>query len=329
MPQKIEAPGTYIGTIVESGLALSSKTGIPQWVARLRAEKRFIESPADIEWFQKNKGLLTDGKAAYVEWTEYDEDILAYLALYSFKVKQEISPDTELLNAKQLNIATGWQAPDFESLATLVGKQILFRVEYESYTSPEGKVTEGNKVTWIDKADASPTRQLKTLDQGGIKDLMTKVTGYAVKGKPAASAATFKPPTPARASVPSAPVSEPNQTVSVSPAPPLSTASAAPASAKPPAKRQKKAEPAPVKVMDAHTGAPFADPPAPASTTQIDAWNFVNANKAAADDDEVAKAWTDSCEQVLGAKDEAKATGEDWAAVRDAAVAKLAALCPV
>jgi hypothetical protein len=34
----------------------------------------------------------------------------------SFKVKKEIGPETETFNVEQLHDATGWNAPDFDSL---------------------------------------------------------------------------------------------------------------------------------------------------------------------------------------------------------------------
>ena len=142
MSGKIDSIGTFVGEIKESGLGLT-KNGFPQWVARLKAMKKWIDSPEEMKHFQ----LEAPG---YVDWSSFDEETVAYLVL--FKSKDEFSDDTKLLNYEQLQLATGWDGTEFDSIGGFVGKTILFRVEQNNYTNPTtGKVSNDPRVNWVDK----------------------------------------------------------------------------------------------------------------------------------------------------------------------------------
>jgi hypothetical protein len=187
---KIDSIGTYVGEIVESGLG-TTKNGFPQWVARLKATKKFVDSPEDLAHFS-----LTE--PGYVDWSGFDEEIVAFMVL--FKDKDEFSKDTALLNYEQLQLATGWDGSEFDTLAngSLLKKSILFRVGENTY---EGKTS--LRVDWIDNESASPERQLKTLDMAEVKNLaaklkINKVVKPAAPAKPGAKPAATKPaPAPA------------------------------------------------------------------------------------------------------------------------------------
>lgn len=346
MATKIENVGTYVGTIVQSAVSLTKK-GFPQWVALLKPKQKYVESATEIEHFQK-QGLLQDGKPGYVPWESFDEEIVAYLVLYNSA--EEISPNTELLNVQQLNLATGWQPGAFDTLGDLVGQDILFRVEFKSYTNPEtGKTTEGNSVTWIDNKDASPERQLKTLDQDAIKGLLAKVSGYGKSGpkpaaatpaKPAASAGTLTKPTVKAGSAPSAPASSPSTagpasvttaaTAAVTTPVTTTDAAAQQPSVQKKAERQKKAAPAPApKAAPTPPPAPQAPETTvaglPSSITMDDAWAYVCNNKGDNEDQVVEEAWISAVSEVAGDRQAENLTEKDWAKVRDITLKDLAA----
>lgn len=317
---KIETAGVYIGTITESGLSIT-KNGFPQVLLRLAATKKFVETKEDIEFFQK-QGLLQDGQPAYVDWSSFGEEGLYFGVL--FKSATEFNKDTALLNYDQLQLATGWDGTEFDSFTTgaFVGTDILFRVqEKKAYINKDGKQLGGDgtlEIGWIDNKDAPPQRQLKSVEADQVKSLNALLKGMGTKvTKPAASAPTTRPGlVPAKSSAPS-PTPQVTAPFAVTPA--VTTAVAAP---KPPSKKTKKTEPAPVVVAPT---APADAPPAPAETNQTDAWAFVNASKGSNEDQVVEEAWIDACSEVGSDKEEADFTGADWARVRDIVLKDLAA----
>lgn len=183
---KIDRTGTFIGTVLESTLGQSS-SGFPQWVARLKATKKHVTEKSEMEHF----GITEPG---YVDWSGYDESIVAFLVLFNDK--------GPLLNYDQLIAATGWSGQDFQDLTGFGGKTVLFRVEENAY---KDKVT--LQVSWIDAEDAPPERQLKSVDVSATKALNAKfLTGIAKPAKPAkpvpakaVAAATDSPATTAAA----------------------------------------------------------------------------------------------------------------------------------
>jgi len=287
MAQKIENPGTYIGTIIESGIA-TTKNSFPQWVARLKATKRYIDVPADITYFQ-GQGLLADGQPDFVDYTPYDEEILAYVVLYDKNEKQTLSNE-------QLSKATGWITPDFDGLSQLVGKDIQFRVEFRTYTSPEGKTTEGNQVTWIDPVGTNPARILKTLDADAIKALTAKYGGVkkpVAVAKPASSAATPPKPTPAPASAPAAPK----------------------------AGRPKKGPPA---VVSPPATIQIVASSISSTETNLDgAWEAVNNAKGDVADSDMEQAWVRAMAEVGGTRKQEELSPAEYAKVRDLTIGEL------
>lgn len=302
---KIETIGTYLGTIVESGINVTAGQQLPQWVARLRVDKKYVEDKAEIDHFTAQGALA--GKAGYVDYSTFDQSVGAYLVLYSKKTEKPT------LNAEQLFKATGWSFPAFDQLPDLAGKPIQFQVkEKKGYTDQAGQFHDQAgelEVSWIDAPDASPERQIKTVDADQVKALMATYKQFAPKAT--AKAASF-PAAPAAA--PRPPVSTPLVAATSSPAssPTSPTASKAP---------PKKAGPKPKAEQGAVLG--VTD-----ECTQIDAWNFVNANKGGADDDTVAEEWSKTTAAVLGNLPEDSATPAHWAKVRDQVTDKLVSLQP-
>ena len=48
---QIDTVGTYLGTIVESGVGVT-KNGFPQWVVRFQATKKYIVEASDLAFFK-------------------------------------------------------------------------------------------------------------------------------------------------------------------------------------------------------------------------------------------------------------------------------------
>jgi hypothetical protein len=302
MANKIDSVGVYVGEIKESGLS-TTKNGFPQSILRLRAEKKFVDDAEGMKHFKLEE-------QAWVDWSSFDEEIVGYFVL--FNSPEEFSPDTALLNYEQLQIATGWDGTEFDSLSDgrLNGKKVQFRVAINEYN---GKTS--LQVNWLDKADADPVRQLKSLDAAGVKALNAKlrIVKKAAPAKPAKPTAAAVPTSAASApkvSTP-APAALPAVSPKPSPASPASTVD----TAAPPKGNKKKT--------------PTAPPPAssgdlPAESTQLEAWEYVNSKKGENDDQTVTDAWIAACQEVGGDKDEDKFTPADWAKVRTIVIKDLA-----
>lgn len=151
---KIDSIGTYTGTIVESTLG-ETKNGFPQAILKLAAKQKFVDDTEGMKHF----GLT---EPAYVDWSEFDEEAIAYLVL--FKSTEKFDASTKLLNYDQLVVAVGWNGTDFDNFEEFVGKDILFRIKENDYN---GKVT--LQVAWIDKVDADPAGSLRPLDAEKVK----------------------------------------------------------------------------------------------------------------------------------------------------------------
>jgi hypothetical protein len=293
MSNKLESIGTYRFEIIESGLSLS-RTDKPQAVLRLKAVERYVDSPTEIAHFQQQQ-LLTDGKPGYLDWKAFGEETLAYLLL--FNSATEFNKETVMKNYEQLQIATGWDGSSFDVLTdgSLVGKIIMGRVqEKKAYTNEQGKTIGGDgtlEVGWIDKADADPTRSLKSVDA----DQASKLSALLKMGMGVAK------PKPAAASAPVA----------------TSSAVSAPSTASKPPKAPKKMKETPPP--------PLAPAVTIEETTQDAAWAYVIENKRTASDDAVTQAWIDACQAVGPEKEQTEFTGKDWLNVRTLALSKLAA----
>lgn len=176
MPTKIDQAGTYRGQIAEHGIGMTKK-GYPQFVCRITAAEKWVESKEELKHFEL-------GEPAWADWSDFDEEITGYLVL--FNDTDEFSEDTALLNYHQLKTALGWDGDEFNSLAEgeHVGKKVLFRVEENEW---DGKVR--LQLNWLDDYEASPTNGLRTVDADTVKDLTSKLkVQKSKKNKPASAA---------------------------------------------------------------------------------------------------------------------------------------------
>lgn len=299
MPQQMDRAGAYIATITESAFSTTAK-GLPQWVGKLLAVKRYITDKDEM-------ASVNITEPAFVDWN-YGDTIIAYLCLFNADGK-------ELLNFAQLCLATGWDGLDFQTLDTLVGKEVLIRVEEDTY---KDKTT--LKVRWIDAADASPDRSIQAADPKTIAEAnakFLKARAPAPKPVTAAKPALPKPaPAASTASTADAPATNP------------APSSAAPVVEKPAAASGSTTKP-PGGKGKAKT-LPPAGPAAgalPATATIEEAWNYVStpAVKGKASDGEVEDAWIAATASVGPNVEQETFTGEMWAKVRDTVIKELAA----
>lgn len=259
---QIDRSGTFRGRLTEWGVSESSG-GYPQFVGRLFATEYY-----------------DDDANAYIPWAEYEQDIIAYLVLYSM---DKAGNWKELSNSKQLKLALGWDGTDFGTLADGDYSDItlMFRVEEHEY--------QGNtklQVQWVDAADANPVRSLTKFDASKLKALTAKFAGVL----PAPSI------TPAK------------------------VGKGKPAPTKPSKGKPAPTEPSKDKPSTSAAPAPAAEPPTepPAEPrTKASTWNTVVEMRAAAvTDAELAKIWIAEVAKIDKAEDEF--TSDDWATVETA-----------
>jgi hypothetical protein len=283
----IDRPGTFRGKITDAGVS-DTTNGFPQFVADLNA----------VEFYDEQTG-------EWVNWTEYGQSLRAYLVLYSKDKKT--GEWVELLNAKQLKKSLGWDGVSFVSLAegNYADTLVMFRVEEEEY-----KGNKQLKVTWIDDADANPTRQLKKFDTAKLKALDSQFAGVLGTKAPTPSSA------PASAKAPAAPPRR-GRPPKATPATPASTGTVAPAA------------PAAPDAPSAAAPAASAPPAQVKGCTKDEAWQEVVTNPrriAAVTDEKLAEIWLAQMELIGKAED---AFGPmDWAKVRDGTLAKSAEEIP-
>lgn len=177
---RLDTVGTYRGDITEHSLGVTKKSGYPQFIVRVNALEKWIETPSDLEHFEMTE-------PGWVDWSSFGEDITGFLVL--FNDADTFNEDSALLNYEQVQLATGWAGDDFEPLnnGEFVGQKILFRVEENTY---ENNTT--LQLEWIDAYEASPTRELSKLDGDKVKDLSKKLSVKKSK-KPAAAKPAAKP----------------------------------------------------------------------------------------------------------------------------------------
>lgn len=290
MGSKIDSVGVYRGNITEEAVSTTQKSNFPQAILRLLATEKFVDDAQGMEHF----GLK---EPAWVDWASYNEEIVAYLVL--FKSAEDFNDSTKLLNYDQLQLATGWDGSEFDTLANgqHVGTNILFRVENNEY---EGKTS--LQVNWVDNREAPPQRQLKTLDGDKLKVLSGKL------------AAMKKPVAPAKPGKPGATPSNPTAAAATKPATPVASPTAP--SAKKPATTPATAPKSPSKTA-ATTPPPAAEDPTgwPDALEQGAAWELVLANKGANSDKEIEEAWLAACAEVGENKDQDAFKPTDWAKI--------------
>ena len=288
----IDRIGTFRGTPTEWAVG-KTKNEYPQFVVRLTATEKWIESAEEMSAFKMTE-------PGWLSWAEYEQSITAYLVLFN--------NDGPIFNYEQVQIAMGWDGASFSGLAEMdhAGKTVLFRIEENDYN---GKVS--LQVAWIDEKDAPIERTLRALDPDKLRDMDSKYAGMMnIKTATAAS----KPSTPAAPTAPKAtgPTPPPNErthrpTVSVIPptASGQPTGSETPPTTGPPADE-----------------APAANLPPAETCTMDEAWIAIQ--HAAKDDDKAARVWVEAAESV-GIEDQETATGGDWADVRAKGLAVIAA----
>jgi hypothetical protein len=283
MANQIDRPGTFRGTLIEWGVS-ETKNGFPQFVAKLKADEYYDETTG--EW---------------VAWGEFDQEITAFLVLYS--LDQKTGQWTELLNAKQLQKALAWDGQDFQVLAEgdYAKTRVLVRVEEHEYNN----VTK-LQVSWIDTADADPVRKLQKFDTEKLKGLNAKFAG--VINKPAAPAKA-----PAKAPVATPPKKAVKKATAATP--PTSPSSAPVAPAAPPTAEAATPPETPAPPAAGKIEAPLV------ATTKAEAWNAICTNPLKAEgvtDAKIAEIWVVEVTKIGKAEDQI--TGLEWAAVQKAVV---------
>jgi hypothetical protein len=294
MAGKIDSPGTYVGTISESGFGLT-KNGFPQWVARILASKKWIETKEDLEHFKM-------AEPGYVDWSQFNEEIVAFSVL--FKHATDLNATTVLLNYDQLKKATGWDGLQFDNFESFVGKDILFRVETNTYNDKTSL-----QVNWVDAADASPERQLKVLAPDETKKLSKLINMGGPKAAPAKPQAA-KPPVAANPTPVASTTSSPATVAPVAATPITATTNAAPKT------RTKTPPPAPPIEQPA-----VSTKDLPTELTRDQAWEALCTMAAGQDPKVIEDSWI-SATNELG--DESKYSPKEWAKVRDICLKDLA-----
>lgn len=275
MSVMIDRPGTFRGKPLDWGVS-ESKNGFPQFVVKLSA----------LEYYDEEAG-------EYIPWAEYEQEVTAYQILYS---KDKAGQWVELLNAKQIKKAFGWDGKDFESLANgkFAETTVLFRVESSEYN---GVTT--LKVSWIDTPDASPTKTLPKYDTEKLKGLTAKMGGVL-------SAAAVVVPAKAPVGKPATPPKGKKGRPTAGPVvPPVVEKPAARSTGTPP------------------PALPVTAPPAPSgnpSETKDSAWAAVNELKVPdTTDEKLAETWIAEGQKI--GKPEGQYTSADWTALKDAVTA--------
>lgn len=292
MATKVDQIGTYLAEVADSSIS-TTKKGFPQWVARLKITHKYIDNPAEMAHWKLEE-------PAYVDYSSFDEEIVGFFVL--FNNADVFDESSALLNYKQLQLATGWDGSEFDSLGngSLNSKSVMIRTEENTYQDKTSI-----QVTWIDAADATPGRTLKSLDAADLKVLSSKLK---IAKKPVAAATATKAPT--AAPTPAKPAA--SKAVAAAPA---VTPKAAPAPKATPAAPTPKAKAAP----KAPAAKPVVAEEAPTETTKDDAWAAVMAGKGANSDDVVVDAWQSAMGEVLGDERAVAddATPAEWATIRD------------
>lgn len=290
---RIDTEGAYRG-LIEEGVVSETKRGFPQYVVRLKATKKWIESSTEMGHY----GLAEPG---WIDWTEFDEGIMGFLVL--------ANDEKRLLNFEQIMVALDWDGQSFAELAAMdtTGREVLFRVEENEYNG-EMRL----QVNWIDDKDAPVTRELKALDESKLKDLDAKYAGMMPEktgGKKAAAAkpkaATKKDEKPAGkgGSKDGKPASgKPGKTT-----PKAVKPKAGPPASKPPAKTETEEPPFETDGFD------FGEVPDGAEDAQMHIWTVLT--KHFDDENAVGEAWVEACREVGGDREEAAFTKDDWMAV--------------
>lgn len=258
----IDKVGTFLGYAPVHGVD-QTKNGYPQLVLQCEATHYYDEEVED-----------------YVEVT--DQELRAYLVLYGAKGKP-------LRNCEQAKKVFGWDGLSFQALAEMdiSETRFLFRVEENTY--------EGNtslRVSWIDNDEASPTRQISSLDTKSLQGLDAKF-GLAKVGKKTDKKKPAGTPKPPKAST------KKKDTKKAVCATETQTVTVAAAEEKKPS-----GSPAPAAKKEERVG----------STTRDAAWAYIEEQipEAKLSSEKRAEAWTLAIQEIHGGPDDDTLTGEEW-----------------
>jgi hypothetical protein len=263
-----------------------TNNGYPQFVVRLKAMEFYDED-----------GSIGGKPETWVPWGEYDQELTAYLVLYTKDAKT--GQWKELLNAGQIKKALGWDGASFAALANgnYANTLIMGRVEEHEYNGQTSL-----RVQWIDAADASPNRTMAKYDAEKLKGLDAKFAGVI---KPA--------PTPASAPKSATPKGAPKGKLG---RPPKAASSPTPASPAPTSESKPVADaPKPPVPSAPKTETPGSDDVT--TCTKDQAWEAActaTSRDAAVTDDKLAEVWVEEVTKINA--DEAKITPIQWATIR-------------
>ena len=91
----IDRPGTFRGRVTDHGVS-ETRNGFPQWVATIQA----------LEFYDASGEMTENHEPGYVAWGDFEQDMTAYLVLYTVDQKSETGWK-ECLNAKQIKKVFG------------------------------------------------------------------------------------------------------------------------------------------------------------------------------------------------------------------------------
>lgn len=340
----IDRPGAYRGNPTE-WVVNETTNGFPQLVIRLNALEIYDE---DGKLGASLNPPIPDSAGKWIPWN-YGFDIVGYFVLVTKK--------GPTLNTQQIMSALGWDGRSFDALQNgeYANTMVLFRVEDKVYQGQPQR-----QATWIDRHDASPVRQLRTLDSGKFAAMQSKWVGQLsqVAAPPAAPAAPGAPvpaaPAPV-APVPGSPVAAPvpvavqpqavvapgPAAVAVTPAQPQPQPQpAAPAPTAAPAATPKRGRGRPKGSKNRATAsAPVASatpPPVVAPTPQQsqanvpcskqECWDAViSVAGSNSDQDKLSELWVSQVQVHNSDGDDSQLTNEQWGQVRDSIITSLAA----
>ena len=271
----IKTVGAYLGYATSHGVG-TTKNEYPQLVLQCEATHYYDEDIDD-----------------YVEITE-DTELRAYLVLYGKDQKP-------LRNCEQVKNVFGWDGLSFQTLAEmpLHETRFLFRVEENDY-NPDNTTLQ---ISWIDSDDASPTRQISSLDTKSLKGLDAKFGLTKVGKKTDTPKPTGKPKPPK--------TTKKKDTKKVEEKKEPETVTDVTNSG-PPAPAPIKGEPDPA--VGKKTG----------STTREDAWDYIEEQipEAALSAEDRAIAWNKAIETIHHGPDDDTLTPGEWFLVQELVISE-------
>lgn len=180
--------GNYKFEVIETGLG-TTKNGFPQATLRLKATHFYAEEQQFLDHYSLEK-------PDWVDWVEYDEEIVTFCVLFKANVKNDepcVPGENDLFWYETLKESLGWDGSSFDDFQTggFNGKIVQCYVASDTY---EGKTR--LEVKSISPDGAPVSRELRKVDDSTLKKMNSLIVGAkkssAKPGKPAAAAP--KPP---------------------------------------------------------------------------------------------------------------------------------------